>query len=127
MYAPYFIEVFPKLHPAGIRTQLVKIGAEEHLAMEDLRALLIGLLVHGTLEAGRPRGEGAGGDVVLEELAVHNVDHGGNEGFHVFRPGYEGFDVSCRPGLFSCPYHNTKMGQIKERRDQWGTQITYCY
>lgn len=52
--------------------------------MQDLRAVLGGHVVHGALEAGAARGEGAGRDVVLEQLFVDDVDDGWDERFDVF-------------------------------------------
>lgn len=62
--------------------------------MEDLRAVLGGLGVHGAFE-GRAAGcESPGGDVVLEELFVDDVYYGGDEGLDVLCAGCEGFDVT---------------------------------
>lgn len=63
--------------------------------MEDLGALLVGGLVHGTLEGGAARLEGARRDVVLEELLVDDVDDGGDQGLDVLGARGEGFDVIC--------------------------------
>lgn len=61
--------------------------------MKDLRAGLLRDLVQGPFEAGRSRRERARGDVVLQKLAVDDVDDGGDEGLDVLCAVDEGLDV----------------------------------
>lgn len=63
--------------------------------MQNLRAVLVGDFIEGALEGGTPCGEGAGCDVVLEELLVDDIDDGGDQSLDVFRSGDEGFNVAC--------------------------------
>lgn len=63
--------------------------------MQNLRAVLVGDIVERALERGTPCREGAGCDVVLEELLVDDVDDGGDQRLDVFRTGDEGFNVAC--------------------------------
>lgn len=95
VYAPNLVQVLPKLHGAGVRAQLAQVRAQEHLAVQDLRAVLAGRLVERAVEAGGAGGEGARGDVVLQQLAVDDVDDGGDQRLDVLGAGDEGFDVVC--------------------------------
>lgn len=63
--------------------------------MQNLRAVFVGNLIERTFEGCTSCGERAGGDVVLEEFLVNNVDDGGDEGLDVFRVADEGVDVAC--------------------------------
>ena len=39
--------------------------------------------------------EAAGGDIIVEEFLVDDVDDGGDQGFDVLGAGGEGLDVGC--------------------------------
>ena len=91
---PNLVQVLPKLHLAGIRAQLSQVRPQEHLSMQNLRAVLVGNLIERAFERGASCGEGSSGDVVLEELLVDDVDNGGDEGLDVFRTSDESFNVA---------------------------------
>lgn len=93
-HLPDFIEILPKLHLARVRTQLIQVRAQKHLAMQNLRAVLVGDLIEGAFEGCAPGGEGARGNVILEELFVDDVDDGGDERLDVFGVADEGFDIT---------------------------------
>lgn len=62
--------------------------------MHDLGAVLVRELVQGTLETGAPCLERSGGDVILEQLLVHDIDDGRDQRLDVFGAGDESLDVS---------------------------------
>lgn len=64
--------------------------------MEDLRAVLVRRLVHGALETGATCLEGAGGNVILKELLVDDIDDGGDQGLDVLLASRQGLDVTFR-------------------------------
>lgn len=64
--------------------------------MQDLWAILVENIIERTFEGCTSCGECAGGDVVLEEFLVDNVDDGGDEGFDVFGVADEGVNVTCK-------------------------------
>jgi hypothetical protein len=51
--------------------------------VQDLRAHLVWARVHGPFEGGTPCLECAGCDVILKQLAVDDVDYGGDQGLDV--------------------------------------------
>jgi len=81
---PDLVEVLPKLHLGRVRAELLEVGAEEGLAVQDLRRHLVWLRVHGLFEGGTPCVKSARCDVILEELAVDDVDDCRDEGLDVF-------------------------------------------
>lgn len=62
--------------------------------MQNLRAVFIGDFIERTLERCASGGEGAGGDVVLEELFVDDIDDGRDESLDVFGVADEGINVA---------------------------------
>lgn len=92
--SPNLVQVLPELHLAGVGADLVEIRPQERLAVQHLRAVLVGDLVHGPLEARAARLERARGDVVLQQLAVDDGDDGGDERLDVLRAGDQRLNVS---------------------------------
>lgn len=100
-----FIEVLPQLRGAGVRAQLVEVGAQEELAVLDLRGSLVEVLLlllllwwlllllgcaaggHGRQRrggdiawgGGAARRQGARCEVIGQELLVDDVDDGRDE------------------------------------------------
>ena len=61
--------------------------------MEDLRAVLIRLLIERAFETGTPRRECACSDIVRKQLLVDDIDNGRDERFYVFRTSNERIDI----------------------------------
>lgn len=70
--------------------------------MEDLRAVLVGLLVQRPVEARASRCKGPRRDIILEELLVHDVHNGRREGLDVLGPCDERFDIICITETQAC-------------------------
>jgi len=96
MHHANFVKVLPKLHLSRVRAQLLKIGAEERLAVQNLGRGLVGLLVNRSLEGRAPGREGARGNIILQKLAVYNIDHSGNQRLDVLGAALESFNVVWR-------------------------------
>lgn len=75
--------------------------------MLDLRTVLVGVFVERTIVTRTSRLECAGRDVVLQELAVDDVDYGGDEGFDVFGTADQGFNII----YLASGYRRIPMGQ----------------
>lgn len=63
--------------------------------MQNLWAVLVGDLIQWALKRGAARGEGAGRNVVLQQLLLHDVDNGRDQRLDVLGARDESFDVAC--------------------------------
>lgn len=95
LHLPNFVQIFPKLHLAGVGARLIQIPPQKHLPVYNLRAVLVRKLVQRPLKARTSRLECPCGNVILKELPVDDVDDGGDQGLDILGAGNEGFDVVC--------------------------------
>lgn len=100
-HSPYFVQVLPKLELARIRAKFCEVAAQKHLAILDYGTILVGVLGNGSFITGAASDKSSRGDVVLQQLFVHDIDECWNKGFDVFGAGCESFDVAWE-GLAGC-------------------------
>jgi len=92
---PDLVEVLPKLHLARVGAQLAQVRSQEHLTMQNLRAVLIGNLIQRAFIGCTSNSEGLGGNVILQELFIDNVGDGRDESLYVLRVVDKSVNVAC--------------------------------
>lgn len=91
---PNFIQILPKLKFTRITTNLLQVRRQKHLPMFNLRTILLDHLGNWSFVTRASRRERSCCDIVCEEFLVHDVHHGRDELFDVFRAGHESVDIS---------------------------------